>query len=45
MRTNEEMFKELDEFIESVNCDEKEMIAILNQAPNLSTLYFIDEFL
>lgn len=35
MRTNEEMFKELDEFIESVNCDEKEMIAILHRAQEI----------
>ena len=35
MITNEEMFKELDEFIESVNCDEKEMIAILHRAQEI----------
>ena len=35
MRTNEEMFKELDEFIESLNCDEKELIAILHRAQNI----------
>ncbi len=35
MRTNEEMFKELDEFIESVNYDEKEMIAILHRAQEI----------
>ena len=35
MRTNEEMFKELDDFIESLNCDEKELIAILHRAQNI----------
>lgn len=35
MRTNEEMFKELDEFIEKVNYDEKELIAILHRAQSI----------
>lgn len=35
MRTNEEMFKELDEFIESVNCDSAELIAILHKAQEI----------
>ena len=35
MRTNEEMFKELEEFIESVNCDSSELIAILHKAQEI----------
>ena len=35
MKTNEEMFKELDEFIESVNNDAKELIAILHRAQEI----------
>ena len=35
MRTNEEMFKELDEFIESVNCEASELIAILHKAQEI----------
>ena len=36
MRTNEEMFKELDQFIEEeCNCDEQELIAILHRAQEI----------
>ena len=36
MRTNEEMFKELDQFIEQeCNCDEQELIAILHRAQEI----------
>ena len=35
MKTNAEMFKELDEFIESVNCDSAELIAILHKAQEI----------
>ncbi len=35
MRTNEEMFQELDEFIASLNYDEKELIAILHRAQGI----------
>lgn len=35
MKTNQEMFKELDEFIESVNCNETELIAILHKAQSI----------
>lgn len=35
MRTNEEMFQELDEFIDSLNYDEKELIAILHRAQGI----------
>ena len=35
MRTNEEMFQELDEFIDSLNCDKKELIAILHRAQEI----------
>lgn len=35
MRTNAEMFAELDEFIESVNNDDKELIAILHKAQGI----------
>ena len=35
MKTNEEMFQELDEFIESLNCDSKELIAILHRAQEI----------
>ena len=35
MRTNAEMFKELDEFIESLNCDSSELIAILHKAQEI----------
>lgn len=35
MRTNEEMFQELDEFIDSLNCDAKELIAILHRAQEI----------
>lgn len=35
MRTNAEMFAELDEFIESLNCDDRELIAILHKAQGI----------
>ena len=35
MRTNEEMFAELDEFIESLNNDSNELIAILHKAQGI----------
>lgn len=35
MRTNQEMFLELDEFIESLNNDPKELIAILHKAQGI----------
>ena len=36
MRTNEEMFKELDQFIdEECNCDEQELISILHRAQEI----------
>ena len=35
MRTNEEMFAELDEFIESLNNDPEELIAILHRAQGI----------
>ena len=35
MRTNQEMFAELDEFIESINNDPKELIAILHKAQGI----------
>ena len=35
MRTNEEMFQELDEFIESLNYDKTELIAILHRAQHI----------
>ena len=35
MRSNEEMFAELDEFIDSVNCNENELIAILHRAQGI----------
>lgn len=35
MRSNEEMFAELDEFIDSVNCNENELIAILHRAQSI----------
>ena len=35
MKTNAEMFKELDEFIDSVNCDSSELIAILHKAQEI----------
>ncbi len=35
MRTNAEMFAELDEFIDSLKCDEKELIAILHRAQGI----------
>lgn len=35
MRTNEEMFNELDTFIESLNFDEKELIAVLHRAQDI----------
>ena len=35
MKTNAEMFAKLDEFIDSVNCDEKELIAILHKAQDI----------
>ena len=35
MKTNAEMFKELDEFIDSVNCDASELIAILHKAQEI----------
>lgn len=35
MRTNEEMFAELDEFIESLGNDEKELIAVLHRAQGI----------
>lgn len=35
MRTNQEMFAELEEFIASVNYDEKELIAILHKAQGI----------
>lgn len=35
LKTNEEMFAELDEFIESLQCDEKELIAILHKAQEI----------
>ena len=35
MRTNQEMFAELDEFIASVNYDSKELIAILHKAQEI----------
>ena len=35
MRTNQEMFAELDEFIESVNNDSRELIAILHKAQEI----------
>ena len=35
MRTNQEMFAELDEFIASVNYDSRELIAILHKAQEI----------
>lgn len=35
MKTNEEMFKELDDFIDSLNSDPKELIAILHRAQDI----------
>ena len=35
MKTNEEMFKELDDFINSLNSDPKELIAILHRAQDI----------
>ena len=35
MKTNEEMFKELDAFIDSLNSDPKELIAILHRAQDI----------
>ena len=35
MRTNEEMFKELDSFIEEINYDAKELIAVLHKAQGI----------
>lgn len=35
MRTNAEMFAELDEFIESINFDDKELIAVLHKAQGI----------
>lgn len=35
MKTNEEMFKELDDFIGSLNSDPKELIAILHRAQDI----------